>query len=396
MNKSRGTSRGPSPGPLDKPLLDQTSHMGELSLRTAPPAGSLFPRRLTTNEIVSLWNLLATSMTQKPTKTPQRVLEPEQPQQQQQQVLMHSVSGEAGEEAPPQAGQSKLQSKQSGPQAGSKAPSEKDRKHTKSQKEQKPSQGAPKKHPSSSGRAPAPQGAATQQAAAIGTPGEAPASGSEGARLGPPSSAEGSDPEEAIRSALGIPPCVVGCEAAVALVLRALLFCRDYLIRPEVTSCLINFLGVQLQWLSSWGSVSPRSPASECRSEGQEEAQAGRKTIKTKTPDLGNVSPLSKHSSSGLQQLAYLSRHLRKETERLLQLLSCTQQHSSLGGSSSGECAAAEELDTALVGSISLTEAELLHKFLQYALISHGYFFGVVMTSKIPQGAMPVDKPTVT
>lgn len=63
------------------------------------------------------------------------------------------------------------------------------------------------------------------------------------------SKVECGDPEETVRGILGLSLEGTGGDAAVTLVMRALAFCRDFLLRPGVATRILDFLGVQLHWL---------------------------------------------------------------------------------------------------------------------------------------------------
>ncbi|KAL8428653.1 hypothetical protein ACSSS7_007093 [Eimeria intestinalis] len=393
-------------GSTDKPF-DWVDHTRESPSFMNWPSQFLFSRRLTPLEVVSLWRILEACSSSALTATPQPTSAPEQQQQpQHQQQQQHA---EVIDEASPTGFATKSQAKAAASQPGNK-PSEKDKKHRKSQKEQKAAQPVPKKHPSSSGRpgvAAASPAVSTPQAAAAG---EGLSSGCE-SRLGAPSlhgpspSAGKEDPGEAIRSALGVPICGIGGDAAVGLVLRTLLFCKDYLLRPEVTSCVVSFLGVQLQWLCCWGSCAARRLPSARKQGAGEQTEPGLSARQTE------ASSFEENSRSGclspkLEHLGYLSRHLTRETKRFLtHLRGCDslkqqQKGEALGANKAG---AAEEFGPALKGSISATEAEMLHSFLLNALINHGYFFAVVLassfaprepqTGNVPAAAAPAAAP---
>ncbi|KAL8443863.1 hypothetical protein Emed_006523 [Eimeria media] len=422
MGESRDTQSGIQRGRTEEPL-DCINHVnGSPSFVNFPPQ-SLFPHRLTPSEVVSLWRLLATCSSSTLTATPQAATAPEQPQPQQQQQQQQHV--EVAEEASPTGAANKSQSKPSTAQPGNKV-SEKDKKHRKSQKEPKAAQSPPKKNPSSSGRpavSAASPGVSTPQAGAASSVSEALASGSE-SRLGAPTShgatpsADRGDPAEAIRVALGVPPCGMGGEAAVGLVLRALLFCKDYLLQPEVTSCVISFLGVQLQWLCCWGLCAARRLPSACKQEAREQTEPGLSPRQTGASTFEGVTRsgcLSSRMEVGTRQQAYeancfavnadtrlkavalyaltvkhltfLSRRLTKETERLLaHLRGCDLLKQQQNGETLSNADAAEEFDPSLKGSISATEAEMLHSFLLNGLINHGYFFAVVLASSLAPG----------
>ncbi|KAL8271271.1 hypothetical protein Esti_004786 [Eimeria stiedai] len=407
MGESRETLSGLPRGQADKPL-EWADHMEESPSFMNLPSQSLFSRRLTPPEVVSLWHVLTTCSSSTLTATPQPASAPEQQQQQQQQQQRVDVI----EEASPTGAANKSQSKTATPQPGSK-PSEKEKKHRKSQKEQKVSQPLPKKHSSSSGRpgvSAASPAVSTPQAVAAGSTGEALTSGCE-SRPGAPSlhgstpSAERGDPGEAIRVALGVATGGMGREAALGLVVRALLFCKDYLLQPDITCCVINFLGVQLQWLSYWGSCTARRLPSACKQEAREQTEPGRSVTQTGATTLEEISrsgcpsfrmKVGTAASLWLRaplvstlHLGFLWRHLTRETERLLthlrgyDLLNEQQNVETLCGNKAG---VAEEFEPALKGSISATEAEMLYSFLLNALINHGYFFAVVLASSLAPG----------
>lgn len=206
---------------------------------SASPTSSLFPRRALPADILAIWRLQQARNGQT-SSISYNILSPEQQQ------------SETGEEGASQGGQAKSQSRSSTRQSGGKHLGS-EKKKRKSEKESKPIQAPPKKPPSATGRhGGAPQGphspgTAGSTSTETGSNGPEARPGSNGL-LGPPSLETG-DPEEAVRSMLGISLDGMAADATIALVLRTLAFCKDYLLSPEVTACLINFLGFQLQWL---------------------------------------------------------------------------------------------------------------------------------------------------
>lgn len=210
------------------------------------PVLSLFAHRATPEEIIVIWHLqaakgraAASAMCSSPAAEQQH--------------------GEAAEEAVSHIGQAKTQSKPPAPQAAGKS-SAQDKKKKKNEKEQKPPPAPAKKHLSGAARHGSSPQASHPHAGAAASAAEISSSVGEtragwGCAQGPVA-LEGGDPEEAVRTTLGVATEGMGADAAVALVLRTLAFCRDYLLRPDVTACLVNFLGLQLQWLCHWGSSS--------------------------------------------------------------------------------------------------------------------------------------------
>lgn len=224
-------------GSVNKPVECRGAHGFSAE---GSPASSLFRRRALPAEIVAIWHLQQARNGQAPSISYNSLSSEQQ----------HS---ETGEEGTSQGGQTKSPLKSSTLQPGGKHVGP-EKKKKKTEKESKPiQQGPPKKHPSATGRhggspqGPHASGAAGSSRDETGSNGSEARPGSNGL-LGPPP-LETPDPEDAVRSMLGINLDGMAGDATIALVLRTLAFCKDYLLRPEVTACLINFLGFQLQWL---------------------------------------------------------------------------------------------------------------------------------------------------
>lgn len=345
----------------------------------APQASSFFSRKVTSADIIAIWHLQATKGQARSSSIHSS------PAAEQQQK-----HGEVGEEGATQGLQTKAQSKSPVPQAGTKA-SGQDKKKRKSDKEQKPIPPALKKHPSAIGRhGGAPLGPLTHAAAAGGSTVETGSSGyealagSDGSQG--PSHVDRGDPEEAVRDVLDVSTYGMGSDAAVALVLRTLTFCREYLLRPEVAACIVNFLGVQLKWLCQCG-----APPCFSTTTGSPQAQEEEENKNTRdSSPRGHNEACCSRSSCSLKHMAYLPSHLKEESACLLQQLSgCDSLKQLHNGQGAGKDMGATWFEPSLAGSVSPAEVALLQQFLQHTLINHAHFFAAVL------GNMPSSSSTL-
>ncbi|XP_026190306.1 uncharacterized protein LOC34622039 [Cyclospora cayetanensis] len=292
------------------------------------PPVSIFSHRITPSEILAIWHLqISKNYSNNPAPCSLPVTD------QQQQV-------EAADEGSPKAPLKPPASQTGGRHSGQ------EKKKKKPEKEQRPSSGLPKKHASTTGRHSHPAGGITVENNISFDSRE----GSAGATSFP--LPEGGDPDQAVRSALGHEIGVLGADAVVSLVLRTSAFCREHLIRPDVTACLINFLGVQLQWLRCQGLPS-------CLPIG-----AG---LSDKLED-------EKRKKGGLWPRSH------KETENTpfaVSRCSIEQQQQTSDMLMIGSVP--DWLEPSLAGSASPVEAALLQRFLQDTLIDCAQFYCAVL-----------------